>query len=143
MKVRCECGREVPEQIVEAIRANGGSGRCTSCGCLVDQQFVWTAPLIDPAEIHVKSLKALGGNGILNSADLHDLNEGARQVGGLLSDGRWHSAEEIRWAAGDGKRAASEGLRRARELREVPGLRLERRRIADTRSFVYRLVRKT
>ena len=64
-----------------------------------------------------KDLKRLGGVGILTDKDLAELSEGVRRVYALMSDMAWHSAEDIRLAAGNG-RPASEGLRRLRELRE-------------------------
>ena len=64
-----------------------------------------------------KAIRALGGEGILTLSDLPALNTQRRRVWSLKSDGLWHPANEILAAAG-----GSEGLRRMRELRQLPGI---------------------
>jgi len=77
----------------------------------------------------------------LSETDIIELNEGAKRVADLMQDGRWHDAEDIRIAAGTDGEPASEGLRRARELRDIPGIDLERRSKGG-RLFEYRLTRE-
>jgi len=86
-----------------------------------------------------KSLKAVGAHGILDDADLLDLRAGTKRVAALMSDGAWYSADEIREAAGKDGQPASEGLRRARDLRKIPGVILERRKKQGSRLFEYRI----
>jgi len=80
------------------------------------------------------TIKALGGVGILKRADLPAINTQRRQVLDLMSDGEWHGALAILQAAG-----GTEGLRRLRELRAIPNLIVERRRINGARAFEYRV----
>lgn len=83
----------------------------------------------------------LGGAGILNEDDLAELNAAVLRVLGLMSDWRWHRAEEIRAVAGKDGRPATEGLRRMRELRDR-GFEIEKRRArVEARAFEYRLVK--
>jgi len=92
--------------------------------------------------VPINTAMALGGVGILDDRDLRELNAGAQRVAQLMVDGRWHTAEEIKLAAGDGVTTASEGLRRARELRDLPGVALIKRRMpGHRRRWQYRLVR--
>lgn len=97
-------------------------------------------PVVRPEEVKPKPAVFLGGEGILNDQDLVELSEGAKRVAVLLGDGQWHSADAIRMAAGKGGIPASEGLRRARELRDIEGVTLERRR-GEGRLFEYRVTR--
>jgi hypothetical protein len=62
-------------------------------------------------------VKALGGEGILTEKDLRELNAAVQRVYALMVDHDWHTADEIRLAAGMDGIPASEGLRRMRELR--------------------------
>lgn len=88
-------------------------------------------------------LEQVGARGILTPDDLTDLRAGTKRVAFLLADGEWRSAEEIREAAGKPGKPATEGLRRARELRAIPGVTLERRRAREgSREFFYRIVRE-
>ena len=96
--------------------------------------------MIDPNEILALSAAALGGEGLLTGADLAELNEGARRVGALMADGDWHNAIEIRAVAGAGEDSASEGLRRLRELRAIPGVSLQRKSLGN-RLWAYRVTR--
>ena len=80
----------------------------------------------------------LGGAGILNYRDITELTRGVRRVLTLMSDGGWHTAEEIELAAGEHGIPAREGLRRMRELRSF-GYTIDRMRQEDTRQWLYRL----
>lgn len=80
-------------------------------------------------------IRDLGAIGILQPEDLPDLASQRGKVLDLMSDGRWHSTEEILQAAG-----GSEGLRRLRELRKLPHVIIERFRQPIWRQWLYRLV---
>ena len=82
-------------------------------------------------------IKQLGGLGILHRSDISDLRSQRAKVLWLMMDGLWHTANEI-IAASKGR----EGLRRMRELREVPYVTIERMRMYQKRDFMYRLVYK-
>jgi hypothetical protein len=84
-------------------------------------------------------IKKLGGEGILTREDIEDMDVQRNRVLYLMLDGLWHSADQIiNYSRG------REGLRRMRELREIPGARIERIRspihIGGKRDFMYRLV---
>lgn len=142
--IQCQCGRDIPDGVADRlIDGDLRVARCTSCNFEVDAQYVSRSrgPLVEQREVTTPtSLESIGAVGVLDGADLSDLNAGSRRVADLLADGRWHRPDEIRVAAGNGA-PASEGLRRARELRNVPGVILERRRVPETRLFEYRLRR--
>jgi hypothetical protein len=91
----------------------------------------------------MREIVALGGEGILLPKDLIDFLAAEARVAALLNDGQWHTAEEIRLAAGTDGIPASEGLRRFREVRaklEPKGYEFERQRRGDHgRAFVYRI----
>jgi len=87
----------------------------------------------------VKSLKSLGAVGVLRSSELPALSAGTRRVAELMRDSEWHSAETIKLAAGSDGLPASEGLRRLRELRDLPNVEIDRRRAVDGRLFEYRM----
>jgi hypothetical protein len=76
----------------------------------------------------------LGGLGLLTERDVFELGLGVRHVYGLMKDGAWHSAGEIRTVAG-----GSEGLRRMRELRKHYDIEKQG---AGGRSYNYRLKEK-
>lgn len=79
-------------------------------------------------------IKKLGGEGILSRQDVRDLKNQRAKVLYLMLDGMWHAGHEIlTWSGG------TEGLRRMRELREIPGVSIERMRPAGKRDFYYRL----
>lgn len=80
-------------------------------------------------------LRKIGAVGILRESELPALGSQRRRVYDLLEDGAWHSGPEICLAAG-----GSEGLRRLRELRELPGTKVERLRDKPARCFFYRLI---
>ena len=82
-----------------------------------------------------RALLKIGGEGILTLDDLPKLTNQRKRVFLHLVDGRWHSGPEIvRIAEG------SEGLRRLRELREIPWVAIDRRRSAmDKLKFEYRM----
>lgn len=91
-------------------------------------------PVIEP-----RTPKSVGGVGILTAKDMKDLSGGVTRVLHLMLDGKFHTADEIRIAAGKGGVPASEGLRRLRELRTWYDV--ERVRDAQNkRSYQYRLV---
>ena len=77
-------------------------------------------------------IKRLGGQGILTRSDIIDLTSQRAKVLWLMMDGFWHSADDIRDAAG-----GSEGLRRLRELRELPYVTITRRKHPGARRFYY------
>lgn len=78
-------------------------------------------------------IKRLGGAGILKRQDVADLEHARAKVLWLMLDGEWHPATEIINASG-----IREGLRRLRELRDIPGVTIERKR-GMGRDFFYRL----
>jgi hypothetical protein len=79
-------------------------------------------------------IKKLGGEGILSRQDVRDLKNQRAKVLYLMLDGMWHSGQEILvWSGG------TEGLRRMRELREIPGASIERFRPDGKREYHYRL----
>jgi hypothetical protein len=79
-------------------------------------------------------VKRLGGRGILKRYDIKDLKAQRNRVLWLMLDGLWHTATEIiNFSQG------REGLRRMRELREIPHVTIHRRRAAKKREFMYRL----
>lgn len=83
----------------------------------------------------------LGGLNILTQTDAEELAAGVRRVYYLMKDGEWHDPDEIKQAAGDGTYPASEGLRRLRELRRW--FAVEKKRVSDSRLWIYRLATKT
>ena len=85
-------------------------------------------------------IKALGGIGILTKADIHDLNTQKMRVLWLMMDGCWHQAGEVINVSG-----GREGLRRLRELREIPNVAIERKAhpsaaSSSRRDFMYKLI---
>lgn len=77
---------------------------------------------------------SLGGIGILNPRDLPDLDSQKGQVLKYMLDQKWHAGPDIVFVAG-----GSEGLRRLRELRTMPHISIDRKRITERRCFAYRL----
>ena len=88
----------------------------------------------------MQEIRKLGGEGILTEEDLKELRAGRLRVAELMADGLWHDAAEIRNAAGINGIPASEGTRRLRELRELPGVLIVRRKKRG-RLFEYRMIR--
>ena len=85
-------------------------------------------------EVYRELLK-IGGLGVLRFEDLPKLSDQRKRVFLYLIDGRWHPGPQIVQVAG-----GSEGLRRLRELREIPWLTIVRRRSdIDHRIFEYRM----
>ena len=82
-------------------------------------------------------IKKLGGTGILRRQDVQDLKNQRSRVLWLMLDGDWHSGQEIVRVAG-----GTEGLRRLRELREIPNIAIERKRMNERREYLYRLQMK-
>jgi hypothetical protein len=81
-------------------------------------------------------IKKLGGEGILSRQDVRDLKNQRAKVLYLMLDGLWHQADQIISYSG-----GREGLRRLRELREIPGVTIERiPHPSRKRDFMYRLV---
>ncbi len=76
----------------------------------------------------------LGGLGILDPDDLPGLRSQKGRVLRLMIDQKWHRSLQILDAAG-----GTEGLRRLRELRSIPNVLVERRRVGTNRLFEYRL----
>ena len=86
-------------------------------------------------------LYAHGAIGILSQADVDALKAGAHRVYGLMRGGDWHTPEQIDLAAGKGGIPARAGLRRMRDLRDLPGVTIERRHVGGRR-FEYRMAVK-
>lgn len=85
-------------------------------------------------------IERVGGYGILNEQDLRDFSVAEVRVANLLSDGKWHNADEICLAAGKNGIPAREGLRRFRSVRaelETKGYVFDVRRAGDGRNFLY------
>lgn len=80
-----------------------------------------------------KSIKSLGGVGILTNEDLGSLKGLTQKVYELMKDGQWHSSEEIRQICPQG----SDYMRRLRTLRDH--FTLERKRSEVGRLFFYRI----
>lgn len=86
-----------------------------------------------------RDIARIGGDGIVGELDILQFRAAVRNVFKLMSDGRWHTRDEINMAAGREGRPANEGLRRMRELR--PRYRIERERVDPKgRYYKYRLV---
>ena len=79
-------------------------------------------------------IKKLGGAGILRRSDLEDLSNQRTRVLWLMLDGLPHTASEIIKVSG-----GREGLRRMRELREIPYVTIQRDRGVG-RDFTYCLI---
>lgn len=60
--------------------------------------------------------KVIGGK-FLTDADVIDLHGGERRVEAMMRDEEFHSVEEIKMIAGNGKKPAKEGERRYRSVR--------------------------
>lgn len=86
-------------------------------------------------------IEKLGGVGVLSVADAKQLSAAAERVRALMSDGLWHTREEIELAAGENGIPAREGLRRMRELRTVAYDIILRRSSENRREFFYMLRR--
>lgn len=87
-----------------------------------------------------REIRALGGEGILNASDLQDFSSAESRVADLMSDGKWHDADEICMAAGKDGVPAREGLRRYRSVRaslETKGFVFDIRRAGDGRNYLY------
>jgi hypothetical protein len=98
----------------------------------------YSEPMVQPV---IKATKeSLGGSGILTDADLEQLSAACLRVYELMKDGQWHSPSAIEAAAGSDGVPAREGLRRMRQLKQVPGLSIEKKRMGDGRLWYYRLV---
>jgi len=91
---------------------------------------------IDIDEDPMRHIRRLGGEGVLKLGDLPSLTAGVLRVTALLSDHEWHTADQVRWAAGTGHRPASEGLRRLREIRAFAPVWVKR---GEGRDFLYRI----
>lgn len=85
-----------------------------------------------------REIRSLGGQGILNESHLPELKGQRLAVMRYMNDGKWHSGPSITRVAG-----GSEGLRRMRELRQIDGITIERRKAeGGRRVFEYRMVKK-
>lgn len=76
----------------------------------------------------------IGGAKTLTRKDVAELNAGTARVFALMSDGQWHTREEICAAC-----QQVEGLRRLRELRRK--YVVEKERAGTARAWRYRLVK--
>ena len=90
-------------------------------------------------DLPTPTAESLGGGETVNPLDLAELKAGTRRVAALMLDGHWHGPDAICAAAGAGDASAREGLRRLRELRRVPGVRVEKVRVGEGRNWLYRL----
>lgn len=92
---------------------------------------------------HVQQwLAAHQASGLVFANEVKDMKRASARIFLLLADRQWHSAEEIRLAAGKNGVPASEGLRRLRDLRKVLKeyhLEIENRRYNNSKMFYYRL----
>lgn len=87
-----------------------------------------------------RTWKALGGwDAPLTLDDIRDFESGVLRVLAFMADQNWHHPEDIRRVAGAG-RTSSEGLRRMRQLRKLPNVRIDKHREDGTRTWHYRLV---
>lgn len=82
----------------------------------------------------VNRIKKLGGTGIISIDNLPSIECQRGRVLNLLLDKRWHTSLEILEAAG-----GTEGLRRLRQIRDIPRLGVIKRRTKDSRIFEYKL----
>ena len=80
----------------------------------------------------MNTISKLGGEGILTEADIPSLKTQRARVLALMEDGKEHSGLEIIRVSG-----GSEGLRRLRELRTIPGVVIKKRRDINGRFFWY------
>ncbi len=80
-----------------------------------------------------------GANGLITDRDVEDLRGGTRRVFDLMGDGAWHTAEEIDMAAGENGIPARGGMRRMRDLRDVPGVTILKKHLSGRR-WEYRMV---
>ena len=92
-------------------------------------------------ESPARRIEKLGGVGVLSVADAKQLSAAAERVRALMSDGLWHTREEIELAAGENGIPAREGLRRMRELRTVAYDIILKRSSENRREFFYMLRR--
>jgi len=90
-------------------------------------------------DLPTPTAELLGGRGILTPRDLDELRAGTRCVAELMLDEQWHGPDAICCAAGMKGTPAREGLRRLRELRKLPGVLIEKKRVSEGRQWVYRL----
>jgi hypothetical protein len=72
----------------------------------------------------------------VDEIDEADFSEQRYRVFRLLTDGAWHSRDEIEFVA-----QAAEGMRRARELRKLPGWDLVKTPGPGKRTWLYKVVR--
>lgn len=86
-----------------------------------------------------RSIRKLGGEGILTIDDIDDFSEAKKRIFTYMSDGEWHDGYDIKIAATPGDRPMPSGLRRMRELRDLEGVQIDRRRPDEGREFEYRL----
>ena len=84
---------------------------------------------------------AHGAEDVVREDEVSELQGATARIWAMMEDRQWHTADEIRMAAGRHGVPASEGLRRMRDLRkplQERGLAIEKRR-GDSRMFEYRI----
>ena len=81
-----------------------------------------------------RDVDALGGNGTLTSDDVKELNAGVVKVLEIMSDGAWHTIQELR-----DKTGLASADRRMRQLRDL-GYKIRLDRPSKSRFWYYRLV---
>ena len=84
-------------------------------------------------EVAERTIKRLGGVGILRPNDLHAFCEQEVRILNKMANGHWYTRKDIE-AIGD----AADSMRRMRELRSV--VRIVRQRIDDSVNWRYRIV---
>lgn len=161
MKIKCDtkkggCGEEfeLTADLIADFKEARDNGRDLGCPNGICNRRLSVAEVkavmgaiearlvVDPNQVTgPKNLRSIGALGVLRQNDLVELAAGSVRVAELMCDGRWYTAEEIREAAGENGEPATEGLRRMRELRDIPGIVIERERIPGGRHFRYRLVK--
>jgi len=134
---------ELQSNLLNQSIARGRAGRTSlrgvGCAQVNTENDMLDTRIVDAAAR--LSIAKLGGEGILHIDDLPALGSQRRAVFAFLMDGKWHRGTHILDIAG-----GTEGLRRMRELRKLPGVEIQRKQIkldsvgrAD-RVFWYRMV---
>ena len=84
-------------------------------------------------EVAERTIKRLGGVGILRPKDLHAFSEQECRILNRMADGRWYTRHDIE-AIGE----AADSMRRMRELRSV--VKIARKRIENTVNWQYKIL---
>lgn len=85
-------------------------------------------------------LARIGAIGILDAEDIPELRAQKLRVFNFMLDGGWYTRPEIELAAGGGNVPAAEGMKRMRELRDIPGVVIDRsKRVSGRRQWHYQM----